>query len=311
MKVLLKEIGGIDSIDSIFSMENDNSFSLFDNIKSILKFDRNSELYADIRSLEKKINWLEYNNSDFYDYFTCKHSFYSDYGYISILNSYLKIDNEHILLLCFANIPDMSCFDEDTMDEKYSQSICKNVEKYREVIGDYLIEEKEKHENDIGYFNFEEYFNNEFFDKYVFKTTKSSNFNFDRQFKFVRELNYVYWFAKNDFNNAIKSALETGLLDLSIIPCLYGIVYETPKKVEKEGVRCIKIVGVDDKVLFNTNVKDIKNVDSVIDINLVKIWNESAIDFVDYDSKSTKYSFRNIITNDNHEEIPIKIEKEN
>ena len=95
MRVLLNEINCTQC-----GFEYDlGSFGLFDNVMSFSKIDKSSQIYEIIKDIEKKMNWLKYNGKSI-----CRTQFFyfgNSLEYISILNECLKIDDNHIILLCF------------------------------------------------------------------------------------------------------------------------------------------------------------------------------------------------------------------
>lgn len=288
MRVLLREIV-LENIDF-------GSLSLFENINSLSRVSKNSQIYEKIIEFEKKLNWL----TDLFPMIgvKTKTNALNNYGYVSILNTYLKIDDSHIILLCFCN----NEYIGNAEIKKYNlnKDLCDkfmqmNIE-YKEVYTNYFREIAEDVEYDTFIKNFNEVrFNDCFF----------SNFIYDRQGKyehlFYRNLYNVFSLINQDFEIILQEALKTGILDLSVIPYLYGFVFEIPNTKVTE----IKIKEIDDQVSLNTKIFE----DSDININIARIGSESVWDFTDCEDEG-RWSFRQKIVNQKYEEIPIKIEED-
>lgn len=324
MRVLLKEINRT-QCGFEYNLE---SFGLFDNVMSFSKIDKSSQIYEMIKEIEKKMNWLRYNGQSIQQ----ESYWLFNLGYISILNECLKIDENHIILLCFKSIPDLSSFEimRNGLNEELFMYICKEFKEYEQNYKSLFEDVKESlkelyssndEKNDYCWFEdkeknkikrvFERYFdenkfNDDFFNMYMINNNSELSTNF------YRNLSDVFNFCNKDLNIFMKEALKNGILDLSEIPYLYGLVLEIPKVSE------IKITEIDDNVSLNTRITEIDDnislntkifEDSDININIARIGSESVWDFTDCEDEG-RWSFRQKIVNQKYEEIPIKIEED-
>ena len=279
MRVLLNEVGSIkdffEKSDDFGTATTDYSNStakkgpsFFEDVKAIERFDTDSELYRSIEDIEKKLNWLEYKKVNGTYCARPKYRRFDEYGYISVLNSYLRLGDNRIILLLFPHIINMDKQYSRAMNRAFCPYICARVEEFERIVKEELDKDKTGFEDSMRYFEEtfdEDDFNDRIFKNRIFKT-KQGEYGRFLKIQFVRELTEAYQFGNMDtYHSVINRACASGFLDLSMIPCLRGMVYEIPAVKDNDAIP-VKIVDVKRDALLDVNIRNIENVDAGVEV---------------------------------------------